>query len=56
MAETAAQRYARDWASQEADRKTRGLENQSEGRRERLYVDDSTGDSAADTGTVGPDN
>jgi hypothetical protein len=56
MAETAAQRYARDYGSMQADRKTRELDNQSEGRRERLYVNDANGDSAADTGTVGPAN
>lgn len=38
MSETAAQRYARDWASQEADRKNRGLDAQPDERTDRLYV------------------
>jgi hypothetical protein len=37
--ETAAQRFARDWSSQEADRKTRGLDSESTERKSRLYVD-----------------
>lgn len=44
--ETAAQRFARDWASVEADRKTRGLDQQPHERLDRLYVNDANGDSA----------
>jgi len=51
-AETAAQRFARDWSSIADDRKVRGLDSQSEGRREKLYVNDATGVSAAE-GTGG---
>lgn len=36
--ETAAQRYVRDWDSILDDRKTRGLDNQSLERVQRLYV------------------
>lgn len=39
MAETAAQRFVRDWDSQLDDRKARGLDNQSLERLKRLYVD-----------------
>jgi hypothetical protein len=37
-AETAAQRYARDWASQSTERKDRGLDAQPNERTDRLYV------------------
>lgn len=38
MSETAAQRFARDVAAQEADRKARGWDNQPVERRHREYV------------------
>jgi hypothetical protein len=44
MAETAAQRYARDWAQIQDDRIERGLDEQDEARLKRLYVDDPQGD------------
>lgn len=47
--ETAAERYARDWQNMEADRKTRGLDDESTERKSRLYVDSST-DTSAVTG------
>jgi len=37
-AETAAERFVRDWNSMLDDRKTRGLDNQSLERVQRLYV------------------
>jgi hypothetical protein len=45
MSETAAERYARDWASVSADRKDRGLDAQPDERTDRLYVD-GAGDTA----------
>lgn len=51
MAETAAQRYARDYASMSADRKDRELDQQggtqsADERTNRLYVNDATGVTA----------
>jgi len=52
MAETAAQRYARDYGSMSADRKDRELDVQGDkqgtpdGRTERLYVNDANGATA----------
>jgi len=52
MAETAAQRYARDYGSMSADRKDRELDKQGDkqgtpdGRTERLYVNDANGATA----------
>ena len=36
--ETAAQRFARDWAAMQADRKARGLDAQPTERKGREYV------------------
>lgn len=44
MAETAAQRFVRDWDSQLDDRKDRGLDQQTLERLRRLYVDVPQGD------------
>jgi hypothetical protein len=46
--ESAADRFARDWASAEVDRVERGLLAQPEERKYRRYVDDATGDSAVE--------
>ena len=46
MAETAAARFARDWAVQEADRKDRGLDAQPVERLDREYVNEAGTDSA----------
>jgi len=48
-AETAAERFARDWSNVLDDRRTRGLDNQSLERVRRLYV-------AADGSTPADDN
>lgn len=48
--ETAAQRFARDWSSQEAARKDKGWDNQDLERRERRYVDSATGLNAEGDG------
>ncbi len=51
MAETAAQRYARDYGAAllvDEDRVTRTLLTQPEERWSRLYVDSATGDSAVE--------
>jgi len=44
--ETAAARYARDYNSQEADRKDRGLDAQPDERTDRLYVNDANSSTA----------
>jgi hypothetical protein len=51
MAETAAQRYARDYGSMSAERKNRELDVQGDtgspdSRTNRLYVDDSNSTTA----------
>lgn len=38
MAESAADRFDREWGQQQADRRIRGLRNQSEERKDRLFV------------------
>lgn len=43
MAETAAQRYARDYGSMDADRKARQLDAQPDERTDRLYGDGAGG-------------
>lgn len=45
--ETAAERFARDWESQDEDRIDAGLANQPAERLAALYVDEN-GDSAAE--------
>ncbi len=57
--ETAAQRFARDWAAILDDRKERGLDNQSLKRLKRLYVDNpqpnyNNNTTPADDEHVGP--
>lgn len=49
--ESAAQRFVRFWGSMSAERKTRGLDNQSDERQARLFVS-PTGVSA--TGKTRP--
>lgn len=44
--ESAASRYNRKWAQIKDDRKVRGLDFQSQERKDRLFVDSETGDSA----------
>lgn len=51
-AETAAQRFGRDWDSQLDDRKTRGLDNQSLERVRREYVNSADGTTDADNDNV----
>lgn len=44
--ETAAQRYDREFVQMKGTRKARALDAQSTERKERLFVDRETGDSA----------
>lgn len=50
MAETAAQRYDRDWLHMTQGRKVRGFDNQTLERRQREYVDSATGNTTTATG------
>lgn len=45
-AETAEERYERDWTEIQDTRKVRGLDSQTDDRQARLYVDRETGISA----------
>lgn len=49
-AETAAQRYARDWLGLQDDRKVRGFDGQDVERRDRTYVNRTTGLTTSATG------
>ncbi len=55
MAETAAQRFDRDWANILDDRRVRGLDNQSLERLKRIYVDNPQADFNSNT-TPADDN
>jgi hypothetical protein len=46
--ETAAQRFARDYGSMEAERKDNQLDAQSAERKARLYVNSADGSTPAD--------
>lgn len=48
MAESAADRFDRDWTQIEDDRKVRGLDYQSVERAERLYVGEDGSTPATD--------
>lgn len=50
MAETAAQRYDRDWKHMTQGRKVRGFDNQTAERRNREYVNSATGSTTTATG------
>jgi hypothetical protein len=53
--ETAAQRFTRDWdSSLDTDRKVRGLDNQTEERASRIYVNAADGTTPADDDLVNP--
>ena len=48
--ESAASRYARDWLGMSEGRKVRGFDNQDAERREREYVDYTTGNTTTAVG------
>lgn len=50
MAETAAERYAREWLGMTQGRKVRGFDNQTLERRQREFVDSATGLTTTATG------
>jgi len=52
--ETAAQRFTRYWDSILDDRKTRGLDNQTDERASRIYVNAADGTTPADDDLVNP--
>jgi len=47
-AETAEERYERDWTEIQDTRKVRGLDSQTDERLDRRYVDAATGESAVE--------
>src|SRR6478752_7270769 len=48
MSETSAARFARDWAAQEAARKTAGLDSEPDEREAREYVDPAGASATGD--------